>query len=154
MKRRFHLPPYWHLVKKQRAIQDQIKKMIDGLVVQTLRLYCSPIVVAKKKDSRWYLRINYCRFNAIDITIVASQLMFVYQEVIKDIDNASIFPILVLKKDHWKNQALKIYSLSYIWWRLVYQTIPGMLWDSESSGSGASGTSETIFGYIEGVILW
>ena len=97
----FRIPPYRYSIEKKRAIQTQVREMLaDGLIEPSSSPYCSPIVMAKKKNGEYRFCIDFRRLNSI--TVSRAQNLPIIQEVVKDIGNAKVFTTLDLKSGYWQ----------------------------------------------------
>lgn len=96
----FRVPLRRYSEEKCVVIREQLESMLaEGIVEPCTSPYCSPIVIARKKDGRPRFCINYRRIN--EITEDTAQPILRIPHALKDLGTTRIFSTLDLKSGYW-----------------------------------------------------
>lgn len=97
----FRLRPYPCSEERRKFIMDQVQEMLAENVIEPCNSqYCSPIVLAKKKDGGYRFCIDFRRLNSI--TEDATHTLPRIQDSLKELGKATIFSAMDLQSGYWQ----------------------------------------------------
>lgn len=97
----FRLAPYRYSERKRQEIALQVQEMLAmGIIIPCVSAYCSPIVMAPKKDGQYRFCVDYRKLNTL--TEDATQPIPRISDSLRDLGNATIFSTLDLKSGYWQ----------------------------------------------------